>query len=117
MKPNHNFNVVARTIAKRAPPEWLVPALERFSDGIGKDTSDIDLYLRYLRIERLQEATDTLMKSLPLFQHLPWGWGCPKEVAVVLDALPRIKKALDLAAQKQIGRRPDAHNGGCALPW
>jgi|SRR5262245_2041942 len=111
MKPNHKFDDVVRTIAKGTPPEWLVPALEHFSDGIGEDTSDIDLHTR---IERMQKATHALMMGLPIFQHLPYGIKCPKDVAVVLDALPRIKRYLDLASRKLIGRPPDAQRLVCA---
>ena len=111
MKPNHNFNVVARTIAKRAPPEWLVPALERFSDGIGKDASDVPFHSI---IEQMQRATDVLIRWLPAWGKLPYGTECPKHVAMALAALPRIKKDLDLASRKLIGRRPDAQRLVCA---
>jgi hypothetical protein len=46
--------------------------------------------------------------------NLPYGIEYPEDVAVVLDALPRIKKDLDRLDQKQIGRRPDAQREICA---
>jgi len=112
MKPNHKFDGVARIIAKGAPPEWLVDALEHFSDGIGKDASDVPVFRI---IERMQDAVHVLITWLPAFQHLPYGWKC-KEVAVALAVLPRIKKDLDRLAKLKTskGRRPDAQRLICA---
>jgi len=102
------FDDVARTIAKGRPPEWLLVGLEHFSDGLGKDASDVPFHDI---IEQMQDATHVLMTWLPAFGHLPYGMKCPKHVAMALAALPQIKKDLDLAARKQIGRRPDVmHN-------
>jgi hypothetical protein len=110
-KPNHKFAGVARSIAKGDPPEWLLVGLTQFSGGIGKDASDVDFYTI---IEKMQYAAHVLMTWLPAYNHLPSGMGCPKEVAVVLQALPRIKKDLDRLSKKGIGRRPDAQRLVCA---
>jgi hypothetical protein len=112
--PNSKFDGVARSIAKGDPPEWLLLALEHFSDGIGVDhTSDLDKRFDTI-IERIQDGAHVLMTWLPIWEHLPYGMKCPKDVAVVLDALPRIKKDLDRLDRKQIGRRPKVQLEICA---
>jgi len=110
-KPDPKFNGVARSIAKGDPPKWLVAGLTHFSNGIGSDTSDIDIYLM---IERMQGATDTLIKWLPTYKHLGFGLPCPEEVAIALKVLPSIKEDLDRLAKKPIGRTPDAQRDVCA---
>jgi hypothetical protein len=108
---NHKFDDVARTIAKGRPPKWLTVGLEHFSDGIGVDTSDVPFHSI---IERMQDAVHVLMTWLPAFGQLPYGMKCPKHVAVALAALPQIKRDLDRASRKPIGRPPDAQRLVCA---
>jgi hypothetical protein len=112
--PDHKFDGVARIIAKGDPPDWLVLCLEHFSGGIGVDLSKEDGRSFDTRIKRMQDAVHVLMNGLPMWAHRPYGLQCPKHVAVVLDALPRIKKDLDRLAKKQIGRRPDTQREVCA---
>jgi hypothetical protein len=112
--PNSKFAHVARIIAKGDPPKWLVLGLTQFSGGIGVDISDEDRQLFETQIRRMHEAAATLMKWLPIWGQLPYGIQYPEDVAVVLDALPRIKKDLDRLDQKQIGRRPEVQREICA---
>ena len=112
--PNPKFSDVARIIAKGDPPKWLVLGLTQFSGGIGVDTSNEDRQRFETLIKRMHEAADTLIKWLPIWGQLPYGIQYPEDVAVVLDALPRIKKDLDRLDRKQIGRRPDHQREICA---
>ncbi len=110
--PNHKFDGVARSIAQGDPPKWLVVGLTQFSQGIGSDT-DVDIHKI---IERMQDAAHVLMTWLPICKGLSFGLPCPEEVAVVLHALPRIKKDLDRLAKlkNRKGRPPDAQRLICA---
>jgi hypothetical protein len=112
--PNSKFDGVARIIAKGDPPEWLLIGLTHFSGGIGVDISDEDHRLFETQISRMHDAANTLMKWLPIWGHLPYGIEYPEDVAVVLDALPRIKKDLDRLDRKQMGRRPKVQREICA---
>src|SRR5260370_15434937 len=112
--PNPKFADVARSIAKGDPPKWLVLGLTQFSGGIGNKVSDEDRRLFETQIKRMHGAADTLIKWLPIWGNFPYGIQCPEDVAVVLDALPRIKKDLDRLDRKQIGRTPDAQREICA---
>jgi hypothetical protein len=111
--PNPLFAGVACIIAKGEPPEWLVQGLEHFSKDIG---SNADVHPEFkITIERMQNAGNVLLKWLPIFEHLPFGIQCPSDVAVVMDALPRVKKDLDrLTDIERIGRRPIVRREICA---
>jgi hypothetical protein len=112
--PNSKFTDVARIIAKGNPPKWLVLGLEHFSGGIGVDISKKDRRFFDKQIERMQGAVHTLMTWLPMWENLGYGVRCPEHVALMLYALPRVRKDLDRLAKKQIGRRPDAQREVCA---
>jgi hypothetical protein len=109
------FARVARIIAKGEPsPEWIVRGLEQFSDMVGRRSS-----LRPKQAERAlaetHEAAKALMRYLPLYQHLPTGFGCPDEVTVVLGALPKIVKDLERVNRKKPSGRPlDVRREICA---
>jgi hypothetical protein len=112
--PNRKFADVARSIAKGDPPKWLILGLTQFSGGIGSKVSDEDRRLFETQIKRMHGGADTLIKWLPIWGNLPYGIQYPEDVAVVLDALPRIKKDLDRLGRKQIGRTPDTQREICA---
>jgi hypothetical protein len=109
-----DFVEVARMIAGDPTPEWLVIGLEHFSKSeiIGGDKADGFDGI----IQQTIDAADTLLKYLPAFQHLPFGIQCPPDVAVVLDALERLKpKYLDrLRGQKPNHRPKDVGRQMCA---
>jgi hypothetical protein len=104
---------VAYRIANGDPPKWLIPALEYFREWIFVvENPDKEIKKR---VEFMQEAADTLLKNLPMFLALPFGWQAPKEVQIVLAALPLIKKDLDrLSSYRQRGRKPDVDRELCA---
>jgi hypothetical protein len=111
------FAEVARTIAKNDPPEWLVLGLEHFSTGIGITYEKGERQGYYLEEgERLNTAIGTLLRLLPFFRDLPYGIQCPDDVAVVLDALPRIKANLidPVLKQPSTGRPPNMQREHCA---
>ena len=124
LEHNPVFVDVGRRIAKGDPPLWLLIGLTHFSaqskggkvvrGGIGVDVTDEDHRFFDTQISRMQDAADTLMKWLPMWGQLSYGVQCPEDVAVVLDALPRIKKDLDRLDQKKIGRRPEVQREICA---
>jgi hypothetical protein len=109
--PNPAFAGIATIIAKGNPPEWLVRGLEHFSacDELSRTTPE-----HQKTFHQMQEAADTLLRWLPIFRHLPFGLGCPDDVTLVLDALPRIKTQLDRLVEKPVGRPPDARRKVCA---
>ena len=115
LRPNPKFNGVARSIAKGNPPKWLVVGLTHFSGGIGgddiskKDRRSIDNI-----IGQMKGAVHTLMTWLPAWGNLAYGFECPEYVALMLYALPRMKKDLDIHAKKRIGRRPNTQQEICA---
>jgi hypothetical protein len=110
--PDPKFAGVARTIAQCDPPEWLLVGLTHFSNGIGDDDlPDIDIHSI---IEQMQGATDILIKWLPMYLNIGFGFACPEEVTIALHILPRIKEDLDRLAVKRMGRPPDAGRDHCA---
>ena len=116
--PNR-FAGVARTITKDAQsPDWIVTGLQHFSDGISPNKQDRrrvspDDYRRM--VGKTLVASDMLMNYLPAFQHLPMGFQCPRDIAVVLDALPRIMLLLEKAnPMPRAGHRRNSRQGICA---
>jgi hypothetical protein len=94
------FADVARIIANDVPPAWLAAGLEQFSGFVSTTPED---WRRWKNLfEKLTYSTDLLIKWLPLFEHLPIG-DCPDDVAIALDVLPRIKKALALRPTPRAG--------------
>ena len=114
LRPNPKFGGVARNIAKGDPPKWLVVGLTHFSDGIGVEYSKKDQHHFKTQIRRMQDAVHTLMTWLPAWGHLAYGQECPEYVALMLYALPRMKKDLDIHAKKRTGRRPNTQQEICA---
>jgi hypothetical protein len=112
--PNSKFAGVARIIAKGDPPKWLVLGLEHFSGGIGVDIPKKDRRIVDNQIKRMQDAVHVLMTWLPAWGNLGYGLRCPEHVALMLYALPRVRKDLDRLAKKPIGHRPDTQREVCA---
>jgi len=104
---------VASTIAKGDPPKWLLVGLEHFSGGIAVDTKE-DRHNIDQIAEEMQRAVHTLTTWLPAWAYAGYGQKCPGHVALMLYALPRLKKDLDILAKKQIGRPPDVQREVCA---
>jgi hypothetical protein len=107
------FAAVAEIIAKGPPPEWLVPVLEHFSAGMTIEGDN-----RHFKavIEQVETATDTLMKWLPMWGHMPWGsLKSPHYIQVIRAFLPELKKNLQRLNTKQgPGRKPDISREVCA---
>ena len=114
LRPNPKFNGVARNIAKGNPPKWLVVGLTHFSGGIGDEISKKDRRSIDNIIGQMQGAVHTLMTWLPAYGNLGYGQECPEYVALMLYALPRMKKDLDIHAKKRTGRRPNTQQEICA---
>jgi hypothetical protein len=96
---------VARLISD-PPPEWLVEGLEHFSSDLGREQTP-DKRRQYDELlKEAHDATETLIKLLPFFHHLPWGVQCPDEVTVALGVLPRIKELLRRYAEMERKGRP-----------
>jgi hypothetical protein len=101
---------VARLIAD-PPPEWMIVGLEHFSDGLAPTNVDREHFFRV--IDQMRDATDTLLRWLPLFEHLPYGLSCPKEVEVALAVLPSIRASLE-RVQRKPGKPPNVPQELCA---
>ena len=112
------FADVARSISKgKSAPEWLPQALEHFSAFVGTTpTAGDERKDLYEIVERTAAAADVLMSYLPLFSHLPLGPTSPNwpDANTVLEALPRIKKALEKAMSHREGRPPNIQREVCA---
>jgi len=109
--------VVAHTIAKGDPPEWLVLALANFQDLVGGEiTSEEDR--RYGQItEQIHDATGKLITWLPAFMHMPSVIKPPDEVHIALEVLPKIKAYLARAMNqppRKGGPRPNIERQVCA---
>jgi len=102
---------VARIIAKGPPPEWLVPALEHFSVGMVGEGDD--QHIKAL-IGQLDTATDTLIRWLPIWEHMPWGWQSADCVQILRATLPEFKMHLDLLTKKHSGRPREMGREVCA---
>jgi hypothetical protein len=113
-KPQYStaFVDVGRRIAKADPPLWLLVGLTHFSADIGKDTSKYRQQFNDI-VGQLSNATDVMLRWLPMFQHLGWGAECPDEIKVVLAMLPRIKADLD-RLKPNTGRPKNARRDVCA---
>jgi hypothetical protein len=114
LRPNPKFNGVARSIAKGNPPKWLLVGLTHFSGGIGDEISKKDRRSIDAIIERMQGAVHTLMTWLPGWAKIDYGYECPEYVALMLYALPLMKKDLEGHAKKRKGRRPNVQQEVCA---
>ena len=111
------FPSVARLIAKsNRPPQWLVDALERFSDGIGERTSPDERRRLNEQIKQAHDAAETLLKFLPAFEYLPFSLGRSNDVTVALQVLPAIKELIGRAilATQRDGRPPNVRREICA---
>jgi hypothetical protein len=107
---NDAFVDVGRKIAKGNPPLWLLVGLNHFSEGIGANAaSQMPPF-----IDLTHDAAQTLLRWLPVFQHLGFGYRCPDDVAVVLDRLPRIVKDLERLRRRKIGRKRNVPREVCA---
>jgi len=113
-KPQYNsrFVGVARDIAKGDPAFWLLVGLTHFSADIGNDTSEYNQQFNYV-VGELSNATDVMLRWLPMYQHLGWGFQCPNEIKVVLAMLPSIQANLD-RLKPHTGRPKDAKRDVCA---
>ena len=109
--------VVASTIAKGDPPEWLVLALANFQDFVGGEiTSEEDR--RYAQITaQMHDAAGKLITWLPAFMHMPSVLKPPDEVRIALEVLPKIKAYLACAmnqSPRKGGRKPNIERHLCA---
>ena len=109
---------VAKLIAKGPPPEWLSPALGFFSNMIKDRGITSDQRKEHAdEIDRLKNAIKTLRRLLPVFLVLPFGEK-PElnrghvDVLVVLDALPRIERLLEVNLRPE-KRTPDFNRKCC----
>jgi hypothetical protein len=103
------FVGAGRKIAKGDPPLWLLVGLSHFASIDDKGDGDIEGI-----IARMDEAAEVLLKLLPAFEHLPFGLQCPADVALVLDALPKIREDLARLRPPKQGRRPVVGREICA---
>jgi hypothetical protein len=109
---------VAKLIARGPPPEWLSPALGFFSNMIRDSGITSDQRKEHAdEIDRLKNAINTLRRLLPLFLVLPFGERPelnrgPVDVLVVLDALPRIERLLEVNLRPE-KRTPDFNRKCC----
>ena len=109
---------VAKLIAKGPPPEWLAPALGFFINIIRDSGITSDQRKEHAdEIDRLKNAIKTLRRLLPLFLVLPLGERPelnrgPVDVLVVLDALPRIERLLEVNLRPE-KRTPDFNRICC----
>jgi hypothetical protein len=103
---SHEYNAafveVARKIARGEPPIWLLIGLNHF--GTPEDGRELKPGEFKPVVEQMQQAATTLLRWLPIYQHLPFGIQCPDDVTVVLDALPRIIKDLERLNRRRTGR-------------
>jgi hypothetical protein len=102
---NAAFLGVGRKIANGEPPPWLLIGLTHFSESIGINVSDVRERMKSV-IDQMQHSVDVLTKWLPIYQNLPFGWQCPHDVSVVLEALPRIKNDLERLSHTSGGGQP-----------
>jgi hypothetical protein len=103
---------VATLIAKGdPPPQWLVDGLEFFITNPDPGPANaIEV------IERMQKATDLLLRYLPGFDQLPRGWHV-LDVPEAVEVLSQIKFALTLnrpKAKPKTGRPPNIWRQNCA---
>jgi hypothetical protein len=112
--PNPAFAAAGALIAKGPAPRWLILGLEHFSLGIARRDFTKDDQKRFVEVfEEMERACDTLIRFLPLYEHIGFGVQCPEEVRVALDVLPFIRAGLPHIT-RIIGRRPDTGQGICA---
>jgi hypothetical protein len=91
------FSTVAAIIAKSdQPPEWLAIGLQHFSLSIAEEVTPEERKRFEAIIANMRDRIDYLIKWLPIYNNLPAGLQCPRDVAVALDVLPRI--SADLAS-------------------
>ena len=111
MSKGDAFAKVAKIIAKGPPPIWLIPALEHFSGGIAGESDN--QHFKAL-IAQIETATDTLIRWLPVWQHMPWGLKCPDYVQYIRAFLPELKRDLERLTEKRKGEPPDVRREVCA---
>jgi hypothetical protein len=97
------FSTVAAIIAKSdQPPEWLAIGLQHFSLSIAEEVTPEERKGFEAIIANMRDRIDYLIKWLPIYNNLPAGLQCPRDVAVALDVLPRI--SADLASARRRGK-------------
>jgi hypothetical protein len=89
---------------------WMITGLEHFRLDLKPGMIDRDHFFRVFK--QMRDATDTLLRYLPLFEHLPFGMSCSK-VQVVLALLPSIRKEL-ARIQRKPGKPPKIEQRLCA---
>jgi hypothetical protein len=108
------FNGVAKMLAGDDPPQWLEPALRHFRGFIGANISADERKEYQAELERMQNAMETLLRLLPAYRLVP-GFRAPRDVEVVLDALPRIQSKLaEVNRRRPRKREPMFHPILCA---
>jgi hypothetical protein len=112
--PNPAFPKIAASIASGPPPDWLVSGLEHFSLFISEEqTPREEAKDLHKLLCQMHDATDILIKRLPLFEHLPLGMQSPDDVIIALNVLPRIKAHLDRVLSAKTSWA-DEHRKTCA---
>jgi hypothetical protein len=115
--PPRPFVATARLIADGSAPEWLRLSLAHFSELIAEEPIPSDERARLMQmISRMHGAVDYLIKWLPSFYHTAL-LDFPDDVAVSLQALARIKRALAKAVNtpSRPGElRPNVQRKTCA---
>jgi hypothetical protein len=116
--PTSPFAEVAALIANGLPqPEWLIPALERFSKFVGGEISLKEREKFEGILLRMKDATDCLIKFLPLFLELSLPIGIERKATAALDALPAVREALEHATKqppRKGGPTPNVRRQNCA---
>ena len=113
---NHNpaFDPVAAMIAKGPTPKWLILGLEHFSLAVAGGDFTKEDHKKFVEVlEQMEQACDTLIQWLPIYEHMGCGVQCPEEVWIARHVLPLIKADLPHTSRK-IGRRPNTGQGVCA---
>jgi hypothetical protein len=95
------FTAVAALILN-PPPAALIDYLEHFRDLIGASKPGDHQSIS----DKMIWSIDHLIRWLPAFQHLPAGMGCPKDIAIALEVLPRVRKYLEPMLAPKARNRP-----------
>jgi hypothetical protein len=111
------MSVVARTIANRDPPEWLVLALANFQDFVGGEVTSEEAKGFAEFTAQMHDAAGKLITWLPAFMNMPSVIKPPDEVRIALEVLPKIKAYLARAMNeppRKGGPRPNVERQLCA---
>jgi hypothetical protein len=115
--PPGPFVATARLIDNGSASEWLTLGLAHFSEFIAEEPIPSDEKARLMQmIGRMHAAADYLIKWIPSLYHTAL-LDFPDDVAVALQALPRVKRVLAKAMNAPTragGLRPNVQRTTCA---